>query len=200
MRLILKNKQKQCNILIVCLLFFMSIPFSFAKPNVSKHHQIMAGLLLHITSFTQWQAQENQSINVCILGDDLFEEYINDMVKRRPKTRSGKLIVITRSQQISQASVNACQIIYADPKKLAQLWAALPAQHNILLVSQSKEFINQGGMVNFVRDNKRVKLEVNLPAVLDAKLKLSSALLKHATIISGNPHRKISERKTHDAN
>jgi hypothetical protein len=200
MRLILKKKQKQYNSIIVCLLCFMFIPSAFTQQNISKHHQIMAGLLLHITSFTQWQKQESHSINLCILGDDLFEEYINGMVKRRPKTITGKFIVISHSQQITQASVKACQIIYADPKKLAQLWGALPAQHNILLVSHSKEFIDQGGMVNFVRDSKRVKLEVNLPAVLDAQLKLSSELLKHAKIISGNSHRKTSERETHDAN
>jgi hypothetical protein len=196
MRLILKKTQKQCNIFIACLLFFVSIPFTLAKHDVSKHHQIMAGLLLHLTSFTHWQEQDFESINLCILGDDLFEKYINAMVKRRPQSRSGKLIVISRSQQITETSVNTCHIIYVDPKQIEKLWSVLPTKHNILLVSQSDYFIKQGGMINFVRDSKRVKLEVNLPAVLGAKLKLSSVLLKHAKIISGEQHR--PNRKVED--
>jgi hypothetical protein len=198
MLLKLKIRHKRYNTFIVCLLFFIAIPFAGAKPDVSKHHQIMAGLLLHLASFTQWTEQNSNSINLCILGDDRFKQYINAMIKSRPKNRAGKMIAISRSKQITKASVNSCHIIYADPKQLEQLWLALPTQHNILLVSHSKRFIAQGGMVNFVRDSSRVKLEVNLPAVLSANLKLSSALLKHANIIAGEPHRSALEEENND--
>lgn len=198
MRLKLKKQQRQCNVFIVCLLFFISISSAFAKGDVSKHQQIMAGLLLHLTSFTQWPEQSSESINLCILGDDLFENYINDIAKRRSKSRSGKAIVISRSKNITKASVDSCQMIYIAPKQLSQLWDVLPEEHNILLVSYSKNFIAQGGMINFVTDNKRVKLEVNLPAVLNAKLKLSSTLLKHAKIISGGSQPLSSEEKKNE--
>jgi len=54
---------------------------------------------------------------------------------------------------------------------------------HVLLVSDVEDFARRGGMVQFtLRDNK-LKLVVNLPAVRDAGLKLSSKLLRMAEIV-----------------
>lgn len=190
-----KKYHKQCRTLIACLCFFVAVPSAYSLPNVSKHHQIMAGLLLHLTSFTQWQKQDKDQVILCILGDDPFKQYINDMVKSRPKNRLGQLIVVKRPETMRNAHIRTCNIVYIDPEQIDSLWSELPKQHNILLVSHDENFISQGGMINFVRDNNKVKLEVNLPAVLAANLKLSSALLKHAKVIPGTPHHFTSEEE-----
>ena len=144
----------------------------------------MAGFLLQLTSFTQWPALANDKVHVCILGDDPFNGYLDAMVKRRPKTRMGYTILIDRIKANDSKTIAHCQILYLQSAYYHTLWPHLPDKHSTLLVSNHKDFLNVGGMVNFAPQAKRIKLEVNLDAVAQAQLKLSSALLKHAEIVS----------------
>lgn len=194
-----KNNSKQSNFLIVCLLFFVMFKPGFAQAEISKHHQIMAGLLLHLTSFTQWPDMKEETVNLCIVGDDPFKQYINSMVKRRSTNRSGQAIVILRASNYTTATIRACHMVYINSNQMLHLWEILPTDHHILLVGEDENFIDQGGMVNFVRDNTKVKLEVNLTAVLNAKLKLSSTLLKHAKIITDAPSRSAFEENNNES-
>ncbi len=151
---------------------------------VSKQHQIMASFLLQLASFAQWPDPQSESLNLCILGPDPFKNYIDAMVKRRPKNRAGQLIVMKRLDDTAQG-INSCGIVFAQPSHYDQMWSQLLENHSVLLVSHSDHFIATGGMINFAIIDKRIKLEVNLPAVLQANIKLSSSLLKHAKVISG---------------
>lgn len=188
-----KSVNKLINQLIIVSLLSMCLA-TRAEAEVAKHHQIMAGFLLHFTSFTQWKSLEDNSINLCLLGPEPFKSYINEMVKRRPKNSQGETIVLNYVDKASQNNLNNCQIIYLQPEHYQSMWQNIGAMQNTLLVSQSSEFISQGGMINFVLKNKRVKLEVNLPAVKAAQLKISSELLKHAKIIDGTPHNKYIKK------
>jgi len=170
-----------------------------ATAEISKHQQIMAGFLLHLTSFTQWQDLGNGNIELCLLGQDQFKTYINKMLKRRPKNNKGQVIVLSYIDDADEINLTQCQLIYLQPKHYQKLWQAISPMQNVLLVSQSKTFLAQGGMINFVLQDKRVKLEVNLPAVKAAGLKISSELLKHAKIINGKPHKKYSLEDDTDA-
>jgi hypothetical protein len=49
------------------------------------------------------------------------------------------------------------------------------------------QFVNRGGMIQFVREGKKVRFEVNLTAAQRAGLTLSSELLKVATAVRRNP-------------
>ena len=56
---------------------------------------------------------------------------------------------------------------------------------NVLTVSDLPRFIQQGGMVQFVMADRRVRFEINLAAAQQAGLKLSSELLKVAAAVTG---------------
>ena len=162
-------------------------PRVYAAPDLPKHQQLMASFLLQLTSFTQWPSSANYRVDVCLLGDDPFKGYIDAMIKRRPKNRAGQPIVLTRID-LEKMTLARCDIIFSQPSAYEKMWQALPLTHHILLVGQGHNFIEQGGMVNFAMTNKRIKLEVNLAAVEKAQLKLSSELLKHAKLVSREPH------------
>ena len=49
---------------------------------------------------------------------------------------------------------------------------------NILTVSDSVDFLQQGGMIRFFNNEGKVKLEVNLESVKSANLVISSKLLR----------------------
>jgi len=169
-----------------------------AELEIPKHQQIIAGFLLHLTSFTQWQTLEGEDVQLCLMGPDPFKSYISAMVKRRPKNSSGKLIVLRYIEQVDKFAQDTCQIIYFSPKLQPLEWQVPSLMKNTLLVSQSAAFLEHGGMINFVLEDKRIQLEVNLRAVKDAGLKISSDLLKHAKIITDIPsQRDKQENDTH---
>ncbi len=170
--------------MVLCLSLVFTSYTTHAAQNIDKQYQIMAGFLLQLTSFTQWPALEDDKVHLCILGEDPFNGYIDAMVKRRPKTRMGYSILVDRIQESNITAIAQCQILYLQPAYYQSLWPNLPDNHSTLLVSNHKSFLDEGGMVNFSSQAKRIKLEVNLGAVTQAQLKLSSALLKHAKIVS----------------
>jgi hypothetical protein len=59
----------------------------------------------------------------------------------------------------------------------------------ILTVSDLPQFAARGGMIQFVSQGNRIRFEVNLTAVEQANLTLSSELLKVATAVrrTGKP-------------
>jgi len=54
---------------------------------------------------------------------------------------------------------------------------------NILTVGEAEDFTSEGGIVRFVLDAGRVRLEFNLDAADEAKLRISSKLLSLAKIV-----------------
>lgn len=177
---------------VACMVLFAMIALPVkATPLISKQYQIISSFLLQLTSFTTWKNNQTDSVNICIFRDDPFGQYIDDMRKRLPKNRAGQLIKIKRLPTANNFPIEECNIVYTEHQHLSAMWLELPTKHHILLVSQHQDFINQGGMVNFAYQNKRVKLEVNLPAVQEAGLKMSSALLKHALIVKGEPRKRL---------
>jgi hypothetical protein len=54
----------------------------------------------------------------------------------------------------------------------------------VLTVSDISDFARQGGMIGFVIEDGRVKIQINLQAVNNAGLKISAKLLEVAKIIS----------------
>jgi len=184
---------KQCSrqLISMMLVAMTALPVK-AAPTISKQYQIVSSFLLQLTSFTVWKNNQTDFVSICIFGYDPFGQYIDEMLKRQPKNRAGQLITVKRLHAHSEFQIEQCHIVYTDQQDLMVMWQQLPAKHHALLVSQHQDFISQGGMVNFAYQNKRVKLEINLPAVQDAGLNMSSVLLKHASIINGKMLKKAT--------
>ena len=55
----------------------------------------------------------------------------------------------------------------------------------VLLVGETDNFLDQGGMINLVPKNRKIRLQVNLIAARQAHLKISSRLLVAADLVKG---------------
>ena len=70
-------------------------------------------------------------------------------------------------------------------KELARILEALQGQ-NVLTVGEDGAFTQCGGIINFVKEDNRVRFEVNVTAAERAGLKISSRLLALARIVKGS--------------
>ena len=94
---------------------------------------------------------------------------------------NGNAVHIRLDQQIDPAS---CRILFlSNIDALSQGLNEQTKIHHILLVSDADGFAAQGGMVEFAMRENKLKLVINLPAVKQAGLKLSSKLLRMAEIL-----------------
>jgi hypothetical protein len=64
---------------------------------------------------------------------------------------------------------------------------AILGDSGVLTVSDAAEFLQRGGMIQFVQVSNHVRFAVNLDAVNRAHLVLSSELLRVASSVTGKP-------------
>ena len=173
-----------CALLCLFVAFPMGVAVS-AQP-VSEY-DVEAAYLYNFGKFVRWpdSAQKSPTFDICILGDDPFngtlEKLIaNDHMGGRPIRKR----IIGRSSEAS-----GCAIVYisdSEAENLRRILARL-AGSDALLVSNLPDFVQQGGMIQFILDGDRVRFKVNLNPANQSHLVLSSELLKVAVNVTGSP-------------
>lgn len=99
--------------------------------------------------------------------------------------------VLGRDLQVKrfQASVNlrACNILFiseSEKKHLLPILAELRGS-TVLTVADMDKFVGSGGMVQFVVEDARIRLDIDVAATSHARLKISSKLLSLARVTAG---------------
>lgn len=78
-----------------------------------------------------------------------------------------------------EQTLGKCDVLFVcdSEKSYAEELIALTAGRSILTVSDMANFIGSGGMIGFVKDNNKIRFEVNLKAAQKENLKIGSQLL-----------------------
>jgi hypothetical protein len=150
----------------------------------TKEQAVKAGFVYNVTKYVVWPSRvsNEEHFNLCVYGDaDLggsLKSLQNKLVLNKP-------IVLRR--WVKSNNLEACHMVFIatnstdDVSDLLQKISHLP----VLTISDSPNFIDNGGMVGLVRNGTRVGFEVNLKAVRAAKLNMSAQLLKLAKSVRG---------------
>jgi hypothetical protein len=155
-----------------------------ARP--SNEYQIKAVFLFNFAQFAEWPARafpnEKAPFVIGILGHDPFGEYLDELVKDE-KVR-GRSLVVRRYQDLGGA--HDCHILYisrSETGHLAEIISGL--QHEcVLTISDVDSFARLGGMIRFVMNGGKVRLEINVEAARAAGVTISSKILRPATIVT----------------
>jgi hypothetical protein len=149
-------------------------------------YEIKVGLLYQFAVYTQWPKEAlpdgDSEFVLGILGDDPFGSALEFL---RGKTVKSRKFVVKHFA--SAQEINRCHMLFISPsekKNVAQILKALEKSY-VLTISEVEEFIEQGGMINFVLVTKTarseaVRFEINKAAADQAGLKLHSGFLKAA--------------------
>jgi len=160
--------------LLLCLLLSNNV---FAD-NSQIEYQVKAGYLYNFTKFVYWTQNDLETFNLCLVGKDYFGDLIKPLEKKQVL---GKPIRLFRYPDLKD-SFQHCHILY-----FAQGAIKKPLPKNIfrgiLTIGEEKHFIEQGGMLNFVLKNDRIKLQINITEVRENGLEMSAKLLEIAEIV-----------------
>lgn len=170
----------------LALLVFLCSLNCFAQAPPSREYNIKAVFLYNFTQFIEWPSSAFNNAAapfiIGIYGDDPFESYIDETVAGEKV--NGRAIIVRRYDDIKE--VRGCHILYVSVKealRVKEILSALPNK-NMLTVSDIPNFARSGGMVHFLNQSNKIRLQINSSAAKAADLNISSKLLRVAEIVN----------------
>jgi len=179
-----------CRVILVASCFavacLLAAPILSAQAAAPTQDEVEAAYLYNFAKFVTWPATTKSDVlNVCILGKDPFGNTLDQIVAG--ETIDNRHLAVLRLA--NEHLVQPCAILFIGESESSHLERDLAAvaQLPILTVSDIPGFMKNGGTIQFVLQENRVRFEVNLNAARKCGIVLSSQLLKVATRVVGNP-------------
>lgn len=161
-----------------------------AQLSIDREYQIKAAFLYNFAKFVEWPngavPESGAPLPLCVLGDDPFGEALNSV---EGKIVRGRRLVVRRLA--APPRPGACDILFissSEKERVPQILDALKGS-SVLTVSDLDNFARLGGIIMLVVESNRVGFRINVDAAEAARLKISSQLLKLATVIRTPPRR-----------
>ncbi|HTS38895.1 MAG TPA: YfiR family protein [Candidatus Solibacter sp.] len=167
---------------VVCLLLS-----AVAQVEHADEDQVKAAYLYNFVKFVDWPANRFSGASdptiICSIGDQRLAEILQQTVQR--KAVKGRPIEAREVRDDGQ--IKACHILLITFQDRARILEALRSAQacNVLTVGQNKEFTRLGGMINLVRNESNIELEINPKAAEAEGLKISSRLLAVSRVVTG---------------
>jgi len=152
-----------------------------------QEYQVKAVYLYNFGRFIDWPAgaAKDEPFAICVLGADPFGPALDDTVAG--ETIGDRKLVARRIANPRDAA--GCRILFISSSEAAHVRDILEPleKSGVLTVSDMTGFTNNGGMIQFVLRENKVRFEVNLTAAEKAGLIFSSQLLKVAADVRREP-------------
>jgi len=149
----------------------------------SLEYQVKAAFLLNFTKFIEWTpsafVDSGSPLAICLLGDDPFGGALNQMLEG--ETVNARKLVVQRLRRAP--APKQCQVLFIGKSEKDTREIVTGLGPGVLSVGEGDNFLQEGGMIAFVIDNRRVRFDINQTAVDAAALKMSSKLLNVARTV-----------------
>jgi hypothetical protein len=151
-----------------------------------REEVIKAAFLYRFTGYVEWpqDALESRRFTIAVLGSP---EVAGELSKLTAQRLIKNLPARVRSID-SVADADDALVLYVGSQYVGDLGPLIRKldKRPILVVTDSARGLDDGGTVNFVLVDRRVRFEVSLPAAQRAGIRLSSELLSVATRVLGS--------------
>jgi hypothetical protein len=172
-------------VLYVCCL---AVPGAARAEVAVSEYDVKAAFLFNFTKFVEWPPMaftaEHSPLKICVLGENPFGKTLRLLTEEEATGRRLSLIHLDKLNNLE-----ACHVLYISRSERDRLPQVLAALHSapVLTVGDTPGFIDQGGMINFIREGSKVRFDVNQETAERAGLKISSRLLALAKHVKGSP-------------
>lgn len=140
-------------------------------------YRLKAAFIYNFAAFTEWPAEIGSTLNLCLHGQDPFGAEIDPLHGKKVGERS---IAVQRHSPAQ--TLKSCQIVFVAGSEMAQLSRLLDSVRGlpVLTLADSAGAAHQGVMLNMRLVQGRVAFDANQGAARNARLALSSKLLRLA--------------------
>lgn len=155
-----------------------------AESALQYEYDIKATYLCKFFNYIDWPADSlppvGGTIIIGIMGENPFGPAVDWLNGKQIKGRTIAVKQITTVKDLEQ-----CQILFistSEKARLPEIFGQLK-DSRVLTVSEMDGFASQGGIINFISERNKVRLEINPEAARRMGLTISSELLKLAKLV-----------------
>jgi hypothetical protein len=159
-------------------------PSTSISPDFSPVHEyeLKAVFLYNLGHFVTWQpnSMNNGYFLICVLGKDPFQNSLE--LATSGKQLQGQPVKLRYLKRVEEGL--DCQTMFisqSEERSISSILLTLE-KYPILTVSDMTNFLSEGGMVSFVINNDRVRLQINKTNANKVGLNISSRLFAVADI------------------
>ena len=168
---------------ILCSL--MSFSFLSIKAQSYTSQEIKAAFVCNFAKFTNWpSAKQNQNSDLIIgiIGSHDFGNSLEELAKNI-NISNRKIRVVYYSNPLNAVSADILYIGVLSPSYDLKKLLSLYAQSDVLTISEQNNFCQNGGMINFSKEQTTYGFEINTAYSSLTNLTFSAKLLKLATLV-----------------
>jgi hypothetical protein len=174
----------------------------------SKEYQVKAAFIYNFIKFIEWPeesdrereeraAGDTELVTIGIIGQNPFGDAFEAIVKK--KIHNKKVVVKhfggfeknsvkyredneTKYKYKDEKALKACQVLFigSSERRYCKEIIDIVKDSCVLTVGETRDFLEDGGIVGFVTEEKKVRFGINLIAAKRADLTIRSKLLRLA--------------------
>lgn len=155
-----------------------------AQPAFDREYQIKVAILYNSLKFVEWPAEAlletSPTITICVLGEDPFGTALDSI---RGKVIKGRALAIRRLERSQDPG--GCHVLFigsSEKTRLTQIVQSLK-DARVLTIGETPQFAELGGIISLTIEKNNVRFVINADSAERAGLKVSSELLKLATVV-----------------
>lgn len=169
-----------------CLAFLLLAVAAVSAQAPSAEYQLKAAFVSKFPDFVEWPQASlagRKAVEICVASPNPFGEVLTDLVAGT--TVRGKPLQVREVGR--PASIDDCHVLFvpAGPAAARQALLSRAAQRPILTIGDYPEFLTEGGILNLVTIDGRVRFDIDVAASSKAGVRLSSQLLRLALHVRG---------------
>ena len=183
-------KYKLYNLFVILLLLTVLSNSLYAETEQEQEYKVKAAFLYNFIKFIEWPSEkqsDEKTISLGIIGNNPFGKAFEPV---KDKKIGNKIIEIKLFNSLEKSELTSKQIedikkchalfICSSEKKYFKEIFNLLKDDNVLTVGDTKGFIESGGIINFLIEDKKVGFEINNNTAKKAELTVRSQLLRLA--------------------
>ncbi len=136
--------------------------------------QLKTAIIFNIIRFVDFAPEGDATLSVCLLRNASAPRELGSLNGQRVGNRT----IAVRA--IDAASAGGCDVVY-----LGTVINDLPRvrQRGVLVIGEGPGFVGAGGTIGLVQTGSQIRFEINVRAAREARLAISSKLLRLASRI-----------------
>jgi hypothetical protein len=155
---------------------------SVSAQTVALEQQVKAAYLFNFTKFVEWPADAipaSSPFTICVADHNPFGPALATLLNG--ETIQGHRLTTRVVRDVHPA----CQVLFFPRNVPAGSYLRRLRTSPVLTVGATREFLTQGGIINFIIEDGKVRFEIDQEAATRAGLKISSRLLRLAPGATG---------------
>lgn len=152
------------------VIWLLSSALLAARQPANDEYEVKAAFLYNFLKYVEWPGSPSGPIIVCVAGQNpfgpVFFQTMRDQI-------GGREVV---GREIYEPD-DQCHVVFV-PRTASKAYVREARGKPVLLVGESPDFLREGGIINFVPEQGKLRFEIDAQAAERAKLRISPSLLR----------------------